>query len=75
MVQKYKKVLSTFAHLQNKYTIHTKINYSEKNNNVKQQKTGSEGFTGWRLGCVVLAPFTFFLFFFFFCHMGTIYTQ
>lgn len=30
MVQKYKKVLSTFTHLQNKYTIHTKINYSEK---------------------------------------------
>lgn len=54
MVQKYKKVLSTFAHLQNKYTIHTKINYSEKKiiiirNNRKQEARGSQvgGWGAW----------------------------
>lgn len=84
MVQKYKKVLGTSAHLQNKYTIHTKINYRKNNHNVEQEKTGSKGsqvggWVGVGLGGGGVGPRSrvtcCFLFFFLFCHVGNIYTQ
>lgn len=80
MVQKYKKVLGTSAHLQNKYTIHTKINYSKKIIiimwNKRKQEARVHRSEGWWWGRGPHSRVTCcFFFFFFFCHVGNIYTQ